>query len=262
MEIPYYQVNAFTQSVTGGNPAGVCLLEQWLPDTDLQQIAVQNDLAETAYIIRKEDGYELRWFTPTVEVPLCGHATLASAYVVFTYLQTDLQQVVFSSKSGSLTVRRQGGKLELNFPQLPAQPVFSSDLLTKALGMQAQQVLASQRDLMAVLDSEQAVRELKPDLRTIAQIDQTAVMVTAKGENCDFVSRFFAPRAGIPEDPVTGSSFCTLAPYWADRLNKSELHARQLSLRGGEIWCEPADDRVKIAGHAMIYLQGTIHWIG
>ncbi len=260
MNIAYFQVNAFTQSQTGGNPAGVCVLDDWLPDEDLQGIAAENDLSETAYIIKRDDHYDLRWFTPAVEVDLCGHATLASAYVILHHLEPQRNEVAFSTRSGMLMVERQDEKLEMDFPAAPAQPTIWSEQIANALGIQPQQVLGSPRDLVVVLEEERAVRELKPRFELIARLDKLGVMVTAAGDDCDFVCRFFAPRAGIPEDPVTGSAYCTLAPYWSKRLKKDKLHARQLSRRGSEIWCEPAGDRVKIAGYATLYLSGSIHW--
>jgi PhzF family phenazine biosynthesis protein len=257
MQIPIYQVDAFTSRVFGGNPAAVCPLEAWLPDATMQAIGNENNLSETAFLVPNGDRYHLRWFTPEFEIDLCGHATLASAFVVFTRLRPDLQQVAFDTKSGELIVKRETyGLLSMDFPSRPPQPVASDPSLAKALGGNPKSILAS-RDYLVVYESEEEVRSLKPDMNALAQIDRMTI-VTAPGRDVDFVSRFFAPGGGIPEDPVTGSAHCTLIPYWADRLGKTKLKALQVSRRGGELWCELRGDRVTMAGHAIEFMSGTI----
>jgi PhzF family phenazine biosynthesis protein len=258
MRIPYYQVNAFTNKTFGGNPAGVCLLTEWPPDSLLQEIATENNFAETAFLCQGDRGYELRWFTPKLEVDLCGHATLASAAVLFFERGETREMIEFSTRSGILTARRRGGVLELDFPARPAATCASPTRaeLTRA-GIAAVEVLKS-RDVLAVLETEEEVAGLNPDMDLLAEFDCLGVIATAPGKTSDFVSRFFAPRAGVPEDPVTGSAHSTLIPYWAGRLKKEKLFARQLSLRGGELFCELRGDRVGIAGHTVLYCHGEI----
>lgn len=259
MKIPLYQVDAFTSMLFGGNPAAVCLLEQWLEDQLLQDIAAENNLSETAFLVRNDCGFDLRWFTPVTEVALCGHATLASAQVLFTRRRWPEETIRFRTRrSGELLVRRRDDLLEMDFPALPSQPLTPPTVLGKAIPAQALAVLGSAEDLLVELADERCVRELRPDLAALAKIDCRGVIVTARGENCDFVSRFFAPRFGIPEDPVTGSAHCVLVPYWAKKLGKKMLTARQVSPRGGELWCEERGERVGIAGRAVVYLEGTI----
>ncbi len=257
MKLPLYQVDAFTSRLFGGNPAAVVLLEEWLPDDVLAAIAAENNLAETAYVIPARDCMRLRWFTPKVEVDLCGHATLATADVLFRHCFPAQEQLVFETKSGPLTVRRRGDLLAMDFPARPGKPVPVSDLLVSALGRRPREAYMA-RDLMAVFDAEPDVRGIEPDPGRLWELDAFAIIVTAPGAEVDFVSRFFSPRAGIPEDPVTGSSHCTLVPYWAARLGKTELAARQLSRRGGELYCGLRGDRVEIAGRAVEYLRGEI----
>jgi PhzF family phenazine biosynthesis protein len=254
-----YQVDAFTTRVFAGNPAAVCPLEEWLPDATLQAIAAENNLAETAFFVREGSGYALRWFTPTVEVDLCGHATLASAFVIFERLEPGRTEVSFQTRqAGILTVKREGTRLAMDFPARPPAPIAPPPALALALGREPVEVLQA-RDLVAVLADADAVEGLAPDLAALTSLDVFAVAVTAPGKDgVDFVSRFFAPRQGIPEDPVTGSAHCTLVPYWAARLGKSALVARQVSPRGGDLWCALAGDRVVMAGHAVLYLEGTI----
>ena len=257
MRIPLYQVDAFTQRVFHGNPAAVCPLEQWLDDKQLQSIAAENNLPETAYIVRQGEQYEIRWFTPEQEIDLCGHATLASAFVIFRHLEPQRMAVTFHSKSGSLPVTKDGDRVCLDFPaRAPAACSVSDGLLT-ALGGNPKEVLCS-RDYLVVYDSEKELRSLQPDMAALKRLDRLGVIVTAASTTVDFVSRFFAPGAGIPEDPVTGSAHCTLIPYWARRLDKMQLHALQVSQRGGELFCELRKDRVRIAGHAVQYLAGSI----
>ncbi|MDT8378730.1 MAG: PhzF family phenazine biosynthesis protein [Desulfotignum sp.] len=259
MNIPMYQVDAFTVSVFSGNPAAVCLLDTWLDDTVLQAIAAENNLSETAFLVPNPTGFDLRWFTPVTEVVLCGHATLASAFVQFFCRNWNKDTIVFETrKSGTLTVARKGDLLEMDFPSRPPTPCDPSDLLSRALGSVPNQVYASAEDLMAIFDSEILVAGLQPDMSLLAQMDCRGIIVTAPGDQCDFVSRFFGPRVGVPEDPVTGSAHCVLIPFWASVLNKNDLHARQVSQRGGELFCQLAHDRVRIAGRAALYLEGMI----
>ncbi len=258
-QIPLYQIDAFTGQVFAGNPAAVCPLAHWLADETLQAIAAENNLSETAFLVQQSAHYELRWFTPVIEVDLCGHATLASAFVVFNYLGFTETAVTFKSRSGDLIVRREGDRLVMDFPARAPMPCETSEALVQALGQPPQAVLASERDYFVVYASEAEVRSLEPDFARLAGLDRLAVIVTAVGEQADFVSRFFAPSAGIPEDPVTGSAHCSLIPYWSKRLGKSQLHAFQISKRGGELWCTDLGERVLIAGRAVRYLEGTIY---
>ena len=257
MEIPFYQIDAFTNKVFSGNPAGVCLLEDWLPEATLQSIAAENNLPETAFLVPQEKHYDLRWFTPKVEIDLCGHATLASGHVIFTYVDPQEQQVEFMSKSGRLSVERRDDLLFLDFPTRKARVADRPEGLDGILGASPTEVLAS-RDLMAVFDDEDQIRTLAPDLDAVAALDYFALIVTAPGRKSDFVSRFFAPGAAIPEDPVTGSAHCTLIPYWSERLGKKDLHAFQLSARGGELFCANRGERVSIGGRCVTYLTGSI----
>jgi len=258
MEIPYYQIDAFTSDLFGGNPAGVCLLEQWPADETMQAIGAENNLSETAFLVPSGPGqYDLRWFTPEVEVDLCGHATLASAFVIFRYVDEVLAAVSFDTKSGRLTVVKDGDRLTMDFPSRPPSPCPLPEDLGNGLGVTPIEVHRA-RDYVALFESEDQVRQLRPDFPSLARLDATGIIVTAEGQSSDFVSRFFAPAVGIPEDPVTGSAHCSLIPFWAARLGKSELHAFQVSRRGGELFCRDAGDRVHISGRAVTYLKGTI----
>lgn len=257
MKLPYFQVDAFADEVFRGNPAGVCLLAAWLPDPTLQNIAAENHLSETAFLVARGSDYDLRWFTPSVEMDLCGHATLAAAFVLFTERGVGENAVRFHSRSGLLTVPRAGELLTLDFPARPAVPCAAPDALIRGLGAKPAAVLKS-RDYLAVFASEAEVRALKPDFAVLKTLDCLGIIATAPGGDCDFVSRFFAPAAGIDEDPVTGSAHCTLIPYWAQRLGKAKLFARQVSRRGGELSCELAGNRVHIGGKAVLYLSGEI----
>jgi predicted PhzF superfamily epimerase YddE/YHI9 len=259
MRLPLYQVDAFTDRLFGGNPAAICPLETWLPDATMQAIAAENNLAETAFFVRDGGGYALRWFTPTVEVDLCGHATLASALVVFDRLEPGRDRVDFHTlQAGTLTVKRRADLLEMDFPARPATATKAPAGLLAALGGTPREVLRA-RDHLVLYDSATEIVALKPDFAALAKVECFSAIVTAPGENgIDFVSRFFAPAAGIPEDPVTGSAHCTLTPYWAKRLGKTALEARQLSPRGGALHCTLNGDRVGIAGKAVLYLQGQI----
>lgn len=257
MNIPIYQVDAFARRLFSGNPAAVCPLESWLPDDQLQSIAGENNLSETAFFVRDGDAYNLRWFTPSVEVDLCGHATLASAFIVLTRLTPSENSVRFQTKSGELVVERKDGLLSMNFPARAPSACEVHPRLIEALGAQPETVLAA-RDYLVVYGSEEQVRALQPNMQLLTEMDRFAVIVTAPGQQSDFVSRFFAPAKGVPEDPVTGSAHCTLIPYWAKRLGKSKLHARQVSARGGELWCEDLGARVSMAGAAVCFLEGSI----
>lgn len=255
--MPLYQVDAFTTRRFTGNPAAVCPLPRWFPDPLLQQIAAENNLAETAYIVREPEGFRIRWFTPTVEVDLCGHATLAAAYVLMDCLGFGGDRVTFHSRSGALTVDRASELYTLDFPARPGQPIPFDPAVSAALG-EPPEALFLARDLLCVYRTAAQVRALQPNWEALAALEPFAVIVTAPGDDCDFVSRFFAPKQGIDEDPVTGSAHCTLAPYWSGRLGKSSLFARQVSARGGELWCESREDRVRISGHGALYLTGFI----
>jgi predicted PhzF superfamily epimerase YddE/YHI9 len=261
MKLPLYQVDAFTQRLFGGNPAAVVLLDAWLPDGVLQAIAAENNLAETAFVIPRPEVSPLRWFTPEVEMDLCGHATLAAADVLFRYRFPALARLAFSTRSGELVVTRAGALLKMDFPARPGRPVAVTEALAAALGARPREAYLA-RDLLAIFDTESEVRALAPDFARVAALDAFAVIASAPGDTVDFVSRFFAPGAGIAEDPVTGSSHCTLTPYWAARLSKNPLTAKQLSPRGGDLLCELRGERVAIAGHVVEYLRGEIETEG
>ena len=257
MSIPYYQVDAFTDRLFTGNPAGVCLLLDWLPDATLQAIAAENNLAETAFVVPRNGYFDLRWFTPNLEMDLCGHATLAPAHVIFHHLGCRDSIVRFQTRSGLLTVTREQDLLTLDFPARPASPCPAPADLVAGLGA-TPVATAKARDYLAVFNNEETVRKLKPDMAALLRLDCLGIIATAPGEQCDFVSRFFAPRAGVPEDPVTGSAHCTLIPYWAERLGRTKLHARQVSPRGGELFCELRGERVGMAGRAVTYSTGFL----
>lgn len=257
MDIRFYHIDAFAGQVFAGNPAGVCLLDAWIEDPILQSIAAENSVPETAFLVQAGDHYELRWFTPMVEIDLCGHGTLASAFAVFEYVNPEARQVVFQTKSGRLTVERQGDLLMMDFPTRRPKPCPPPEHINKIMGIPPTQTLLA-RDLLVVYENEDQVHRLKPDLAGVAALDCFGVIATAPGKRSDFVSRFFAPAVGIPEDPVTGSAHCTLIPYWSERLGKNELHAFQLSERGGELFCIDRGDRVSIGGRAVAYLSGSI----
>lgn len=258
--IPIYQVDAFASRVFEGNPAAVCPLEEWLDDATLQAIAGENSLSETAFLVRSDEGFEIRWFTPRVEVSLCGHATLASAYVAFERLGVDGDVVQLESpSSGSLPVSRRGDLLELDFPARPPGDLCEAFDFAAIFGTEPVQALDSQEDILIVLGTEADVRAVRPDFGRLEQWPFRGAILTGPGEDCDFVSRFFAPAVGVPEDPVTGSAHCVLAPYWAGRLGRTELTARQVSPRGGDLWCQVRGDRVGIAGRAILYMEGRVY---
>lgn len=259
MKIPIYQVDAFTGTLFAGNPAAVCPLDDWPDDSLLQSIAAENNLAETAFIVCNDNGFEIRWFTPTVEVALCGHATLASAYVVFHEFGWASDNITFQTfQSGDLHVEKNGDLLSMSFPVCRLKKRDAVAELESALGVPVDEVYGAGEDVLAVVADEAAVRNAKPNVAELEEVAKRGVIVTAGGDTCDFVSRFFAPAAGIPEDPVTGSAHCALTPYWAKRLSKVSLHARQVSKRGGELFCTMEADRVLIAGRAVMYMRGEI----
>ncbi len=257
MELPIYQVDAFTSQVFGGNPAAVIPLEAWLADDVLQAIAAENNLSETAFFVPTAGQFELRWFTPTIEVDLCGHATLATAHVLFAEMGITSDRLTFASASGELTIEREADQLVLDFPAYELQPAPVDEVLYRGLGATPQEAHRS-RDSLAVFSTQEEVLALTPDFQALAQVDGLVVIATAPGEDCDFMSRCFAPRGGIDEDPVTGSAHCTLTPYWSHRLGLSSLKARQSSARGGELNCQLQGDRVRIGGQAQLYLRGSI----
>lgn len=257
MIIELFQVDAFTNRLFSGNPAAICKLDAWLPDDLLQSIALENQLSETAFIVPNHGEYLIRWFTPSREMELCGHATLAAGYVIFHYLEPDRHQVVFNSPSGHLQVTRDDPYITLNFPSLPGTRCELPKLITQALGMRPLEVYSA-LDYLAVFETEAQIRDLDPDNRLLYALDKRGLIVTAPSTHCDFVSRYFATELTIPEDPVTGSAHCTLAPYWANKLGKTQMHAIQLSARRGELFLEMQDNRVLIRGEVMPYLRGQI----
>jgi len=257
MEIPLYQIDAFTNHVFGGNPAAVCPLSEWIADDLMQKIAEENNLSETVFFVRRGDRYEIRWFTPTTEIELAGHPTLAAAYVIFNYCDHGSNRISFSSKSGELTVTRDSDLIRMNFPALPMADAGENDLLNRALGLAPVELYLS-RDYLAVYHTQKEILSIDPDFGLLKKLDCLGVIITAPGDEADFVSRCFAPSVGIDEDPVTGSAHSTLIPYWAGRLKKATLHAYQLSKRGGELFCRHLGDRVEIGGKAVPYLSGKI----
>jgi PhzF family phenazine biosynthesis protein len=261
MRIPLYQVDAFTSRLFGGNPAAVCPLSEWLPDATMQAIAAENNLAETAFFVPQGDRYLLRWFTPTVEVELCGHATLASGYVVTHILTPDRRSVSFDTlKAGPLEVTRDGELLALDFPAWPPETKPADPRVLTALGALPVQSFVARGRTLAVYDNAEEVAALRPDFAAMRRVAGANAIATAPGrDGVDFVSRYFAPTHGVDEDPVTGSAHCVLTPYWAARLGKTQLNARQISARGGELVCTLRGDRVTIAGRAVLYLEGAIN---
>lgn len=259
MKISIFQVDAFTDQAFKGNPAAVCPLDYWIPDEKMQQIAEENNLPETAFFVNRGDFYQIRWFTPQAEVDLCGHATLASAWVIMNKIQPDVREIKFGSHGGELIVRRDKNYFFMDFPAHPPEKCDVPDELIKALGQNPGEILSSNYYL-AVFNSEDLIRHLKPYMTLLKELDRIGVIVTAPGKEVDFVSRFFAPAVGIPEDPVTGSAHCTLIPYWANKLGKSKMIAKQVSGRGGDLICEYKKDRVVIGGQARLYLEGRINF--
>jgi PhzF family phenazine biosynthesis protein len=258
VDLPIYQVDAFASRVLEGNPAAIVPLREWLPAERMQAIAAENNLSETAFLVGGDGAYGIRWFTPAVEVDLCGHATIAAAFLVSTILEPGRGRVVFrSAKHGDLAVEREGDLFHMDFPSRPAAPVAPPEGIERALGVRPEEVLAGP-SLLAVLRDEAAVRAVRPDFRWVEALPWHGLVVTAPGSDRDFVSRYFVPQSGIDEDPVTGSTHCTLVPYWAARLCKDTLGARQVSRRGGELYLERRGDRVRIGGRAVLYLEGRI----
>jgi PhzF family phenazine biosynthesis protein len=260
MKIPIYQVDAFTDRLFGGNPAAVCPLEAWLADEVMQKIALENALAETAFFVRAGDEFEIRWFTPEIEMDLCGHATLAAAHVIVRHLKVPLQIVRFASPSGPLTVTVEDGLLTLDFPSRPPQRTLDVPReILEAIRVEPRETLKS-RDYVLVYESEDVIRRIQPDQGLMNQIniDPGGVIVTAPGHDVDFVSRYFTPQASIFEDPVTGSAHCSLIPYWSGRLGKQSMIALQLSPRLGRLYCRESGERVLIAGEAVTYMEGQI----
>ncbi|MEI7880416.1 MAG: PhzF family phenazine biosynthesis protein [bacterium] len=258
MKIPYYQIDAFTEERFKGNPAGVCFLPRvWLPDEVMQKIAAENGVSETAFVIREGEGYGLRWFSPTMEVDLCGHATVATAQAIFFETGLDAESISFKTRSGVISVARVDDMMVLDFPARPPQRCEAPEGVEFAMGTMPQEIWRA-RDYMVVFETEADVKALQPDFEKLRDWDCLGVIATAPGDSVDFVSRFFAPRAGINEDPVTGSAHSTLIPYWSRRLKKKELHALQISARGGELFCQDHGDRVKIGGYAVTYLRGEL----
>jgi len=262
----YHIIHAFTDKLFGGNPAGVCLLESWLSDDIMQRIATENNLSETAFLLKQKNGnYGLRWFTPTLEIDLCGHATLASAFVLFGEKERDAEKLIFNTASGNLSVTRDGNLLCLDFPATPAEECQTYPSIKKALGIKPMVVYKS-IDFMVLVEGEETLRAISPDFTALEQIkaeagldhDRFGIIVTAPGAGCDFVSRYFAPNVGVPEDPVTGRAHCTLTPFWSKRLGKKIMDARQLSPRGGILRCEDCGERVRISGKAVRYMKGKI----
>ena len=258
MRIQIFQADAFAASLFKGNPAAVVPLKQWLPDELMQQIALENNLSETAFFIPEGDHFHIRWFTPKAEVKLCGHATLATAHILFNELNFQGEQIEFNSKSGILTVKKTGDKLQLDFPADFAQPVEPIPVFAEAFGTHPLATFKGRTDYLLLFDSEETIQKFQPDISLLLSTNARGIMVTAKGNDVDFVSRFFAPAVGVNEDPVTGSAHTTLIPFWAKRLNKTEMTALQLSARGGQLWCALSGDRVLIAGKAVTYLRGEI----
>ena len=255
----YYVVDAFADKVFEGNPAGVCIMEKWLPEDTMQKIAIENNLSETAFAVKEEDGYRLRWFTPGGEINLCGHATLATAYVIMNYVETQLETVRFDTISGVLTVNKMNELYEMDFPAAVSEELPVTNQMVDALGTTPIEVYLN-RDLLLVLESEETVNNLSPDFSKLEQLPEgLGVIVTAKGNKYDFVSRAFFPKLKVNEDPVCGSAHCSLVPFWAERLKKSEMVARQLSSRGGTLYCKHEDTRVRMAGKAALYSIADIN---
>ena len=259
MKLLIYQIDAFTDKLFSGNPAAVIPLDAWIDDKLMQQIAEENNLAETVFFVPKSDGFHIRWFTPELEIDLCGHATLAAAFVLFEILGYQKNTITFYSQGGLLNVTRDGAYIVLDFPSWkPERLTDYPEELIKGLGITGHLGVYKNRDYIIELETEKDVIAIRPDFNLLNKIDVIGIIVTAPGINCDFVSRFFAPNCGVPEDPVTGSAHSQLIPFWSEKLNKHELHALQLSKRGGALWCEQKGDRVIMKGKGIFYMKGEI----
>lgn len=257
MYLPLYQIDAFAQKRFEGNPAAVCPLQSWLHDDIMQKIAKENNLSETAFFVEENGEYHIRWFTPNCEVDMCGHATLASAYVLFEILHYAQEEIIFNSKSGPLMVRKEEGKIVMDFPVHDIKPIETPDLALEAFGIKPQAAYKSM-DYIFVFNNEEDIYDMSPNFEILNQFNGRGVIVTSKSKHYDFVCRFFAPNLGIAEDPVTGSAFTQIAPYWADVMCQNQLHAKQVSSRGGEVFCRVKQKRIEIAGYAVKYLEGKI----
>jgi PhzF family phenazine biosynthesis protein len=264
LDLSIFQVDAFASKVFAGNPAAICPLEQWLQDEALQAIAAENNLSETAFFVPEDGNYALRWFTPQCEVDLCGHATLASGFVLLNILAPQSSAVRFKTRSGVLTVSRDRDRISMDFPALPPWECKNPpDDLARGLSQRDRSeglsaVFQTKNNYFVVYENEKQVRNTAPNFEILKKLHPFGVCITASGEHADFVSRYFAPGYGIPEDPVTGSTHSSLVPYWSERLNKDKFHARQLSKRTGDLWCEARGERVILKGHAVLYLTGSI----
>lgn len=258
MELTIYQVDAFTNKLFGGNPAAVCPLTEWLPTETMQKIALENNLSETAFIVPEGEGYHIRWFTPAIEVDLCGHATLATAHALYAEMGYEGDKIVFNSKSGALTVAKSNDSYIMNFPTDDLKPVTIPNEITEALGVQPLEVFKGKDDYLAIFDNQTTIENFTPDFKKLGQLNVRGIITSAKGDSVDFISRCFFPAAGIDEDPVTGSAHTTMIPYWSKKLNKTKMIAQQLSARGGLLNCEYLGDRVNIGGQAVTYLRGAI----
>lgn len=258
MKIAIFQLDAFTNQLFKGNPAAVCPLDEWVSDGMLQNIAAENNLSETAFFVKEKEGFHIRWFTPTTEVSLCGHATLAAAAVIFRKLVYKSEVIKFKSRSGELTVKRNADRFVLDFPSDPPEKIEKNPEILNAMGIEPSEWYKGNEDYMLVYESEGEISSLSPNFEELGKNTNRGVIVTAPGSQTDFISRFFAPAAGIDEDPVTGSAHTTLTPYWSKRLKKKKLNAMQVSPRGGTLICEDAGDRIKISGRVAFYLQGLI----
>ena len=261
MEYNIYQINAFSNKIFSGNPAAVCPLNQFLTDEMMQAIAAENNLSETAFYVKNNNAYNIRWFTPNGEVDLCGHATLAASYVIFNEENSEKNDITFNSKSGSLYVKKlKGNSIQLNLPRRDIETSHLIPGLVESFGNKPQEVYRYRNDYMLIYDNPEKIQSIAPDFALLKSLDIRAVMISSTGHNgYDFVSRFFSPKSGINEDPVTGAAHCMLAPYWSTILGKSKLSARQLSHRGGDIWCEVTDDRVFLSGYATPYMKGKLY---
>ena len=258
MKLTIYQVDAFTNKVFGGNPAAVIRLQSWLDDDMMQKIALENNLSETAFFVKQNEGYHIRWFTPTLEIDLCGHATLASAYIIKTFLEPHVQEIIFTTqKAGILKTYAKDGMYTLDFPSRMPAGTTAPPALLESLGVTMAIEILKSRDYFVVLPNEEAVQNMEPDFNLMKELN-AGVIITAKGHSSDIVSRFFYPAAGIDEDPVTGSAHCNLIPYWSEKLGTIKIYAKQLSKRGGDLWCEYKGDRVLMSGHCVLFMTGEL----